>query len=162
MALLIQLLLIWFPHPIHVSVTEAEYNEKTKSLQIISRIFIDDLELSVRKQISQESLDLLEPKNGKTTDQLVGEYLNEHLRIKLDGKPVKINYLAHEIEDLAIICYLEIENVKKLKTIEVTNTVIQEIHSDQSNIVHITYKGPVKSYRLTSEKPTDLFKFEIK
>jgi hypothetical protein len=162
MTLLIQLLLVWFPHPIHVSVTEAEYNEKTKSLQIISRIFIDDLELSVQKQVGQESLDLLEPKNGKTTDQLLGAYLNEHLKIKLDGKAVKINFLAHEIEDLAIICYLEVENVKKLKTLEVTNTVIQETHSDQSNIVHITYKGPVKSYRLTSEKPTEIFRVESK
>ncbi|MEJ0057811.1 MAG: DUF6702 family protein [Bacteroidota bacterium] len=162
MTLLIQLLLLWLPHPIHVSVTEAEYNEKTKSLQIISRIFIDDLELSIQKQVSQESLDILEPRNGKTTDQLLGDYLNEHLKIKMDGKPAKINYLAHEVEDLAIICYLEIENVKKLKTLEVTNTVIQETHADQSNIVHITYKGPVKSYRLTSEKPTETFKFETK
>ncbi len=162
MLLLIRFLVLWFPHPIHVSVTEAEYNEKTRSLQITSRIFIDDLELSVRKQIADESLDLLEPKNGKTIDQLVGAYLNQHIKVKIDGKPAKINFLAHEIEDLAIICYLEIENVKKLKTIEFTNTVIQETHNDQSNLVHITYKGPVKSYRLTSEKPTDVFKFEAK
>jgi hypothetical protein len=162
MTLLVQLLLIWFPHPIHVSVTEVEYNEKTKSLQIISRIFIDDLELSIQKQLNEESLDIMKPKNGKATDQLLGNYLSEHLKIKLDGKPVKINYLAHEEEDLAVICYLEIENVKKLKTLEVTNTVIQETHADQSNIVHITYKGPIKSYRLTSEKPTDTFKFEPK
>ena len=64
MLLLIRFLL--FFHPIHVSVTEVEYNEKSKSLQIISRIFIDDLELSVQRQMKQESLDLIEPKNGMT------------------------------------------------------------------------------------------------
>lgn len=151
------LLLLVFLHPLHVSVTEIEYNEKDKALQIISRIFIDDLELSVRTQRKEESLDLVEPKNGMTTDQLVDQYLRQHFSIKLDGKAARYNYIAHEREDLAIICYLEIENVKKVKSIEVTNTILQETHQDQSNLVHITYKGPVKSYRLTREKPTEVF-----
>lgn len=160
--LAIQFLIIWLLHPVHVSVTEIEYSEKNKSLQITSRIFIDDLELSIQKQLKQESLDILQPKNGMTTDQMVSAYLRDHLKIKLDGKPAKINYIAHEIEDAAIICYLEIENVKKLKSLEVTDDVIQEIHADQSNLVHITFKGPVKSYRLVRDKPTDIFKPEIK
>jgi hypothetical protein len=143
-------------------VTEIEYSEKNKSLQITTRIFIDDLELSVRKQTNQESLDLLEPGTGTTTDQLISAYLKEHFKISIDGKPVKINYLASEIEEPAIICYLEIENVKKLKTLSVTNTVIQETHDDQSNLVHITYKSPIKSYRLVREKPTETYKFESK
>ena len=149
-------------HPIHVSVTEIEYNEKHKSLQIISRIFIDDLELSVRSKTKRESLDLLEPGSGTTTDQLVSAYLAEHLKIRLDGKPAKIKYLAHEREDLALICYLEVEGVKKFGKIEITNNVIQETHDDQSNLVHVTYKGPVKSLRLIRDKPTDILTFESK
>ena len=160
--LIVHFLTILLLHPMHVSVTEVEYSEKSKALQITSRIFIDDLELSIRRKVNSESLDLLQPGNGMTTDQLVSAYLSDHIKIKLDGKPVKINYIAHEIEDLAIICYLEVENVKKIKSLEITDTVIQETHEDQSNLVHITYKGPVKSYRLTREKPTDIFKFEGK
>ncbi len=158
----LHLLVALFLHPIHVSVTEIEYSEKNKSLQITTRIFIDDLEASIRKQINQESLDLIDPKNGSTTDQLISAYLKEHFKVLIDGKLARINYLASEREEPAIICYLEIENVKKLKTIEVTNTVIQETHEDQSNLVHITYKGPVKSYRLVREKPTDIYRFESK
>ncbi len=157
--MLINFLVAFFLHPVHVSVTEVEYSEKNKSLQITFRIFIDDLELSIQKKLNQESLDLLEPKNGMTTNQLVSAYLNEHFKIKLDGKQAKIKYLTHEIEDLAIICYLEIENVRKIKSLEVTNTVIQEIHADQSNLVHITYKGPVKSFRLMRDKPTEVLQF---
>ena len=149
-------------HPLHVSVTEIEYSEKNKSLQIISRIFIDDLETSIRSKIKDENLDLLEPGPGRTTDQLVTSYLNDHLKIRLDGKPAKIKYLAHEIEDVAIICYLEIEGVKKIKQIEITNHVIQETHEDQSNLVHVTYKGPVKSLRLMRDKPTDVLIFDQK
>ena len=160
--LLIHFLWAILLHPLHVSVTEIEYNEKNKSLQIISRIFIDDLETSIRTKLKDENIDLLEPKNGRTTDQLVSAYLSEHLKIRLGGKPAKINYLAHEIEDVAIICYLEIEGVKKFKQIEITNHVIQETHEDQSNLVHVTYKGPVKSLRLIRDKPTDVLIFETK
>lgn len=159
---MLNLIMMFMFHPVHVSVTEVNYNEKDKALQIVSRIFIDDLELSVRRQLNQESLDILSPKNGMTTDKMVSEYLMKHLMMKIDGKPVKINYLAHEIEDAAMICYLEVENVKKLKTLEITMDVIQEIHADQSNLVHITYKGPVKSYRLIKEKPSEIFRAESK
>jgi hypothetical protein len=160
--MLLHWILICLLHPVHVSVTEVTYSEKDKALQITSRIFIDDLELSIQKQVGQESLDILKPRNGLTTDQLVSDYLKKHLTMKMDGKPANIKYLAHETEDAAMICYLEIENVKKLKTLEVTIDVIHETHTDQSNLVHITYKGPVKSYRLVREKPTEIFRTDNK
>src|SRR3954470_7165735 len=96
--MVINLIVLLFLHPIHVSVTEIEYSDKNKSLQITTRIFIDDLELSIRKQTKLESLDLLEPGPGMTKDQLVKAYLKEHFKVSIDGKPATINYLASEIE----------------------------------------------------------------
>lgn len=146
----------------HVSVTEIEYSEKDKSLQIISRIFIDDLELSIKNKLNYESLDLINPKNGQTTGQLVSAYLKDKIKIRIDGKWATLNYIAHEVEDVALICYLEIEGVKKIRSIEITNQVIQETHEDQSNLVHVTYKGPVKSLRLTRDKPTATLDVSVK
>lgn len=154
--------LLIFLHPIHLSVTEITYSEKDKAIQITSRIFIDDLELSIQKQLNQPNVDILEPKNGLTLDQMGQGYLKEHLLVKLDGKPQTIKVLGHEIEDVAVVFYIEIENVKKIKTLEVRNDVIMETHEDQSNIVHVTYKGPVKSVRLLRDKPSEVFKFETK
>jgi len=149
-----------FLHPIYLSVSEINYNEKDKALQITSRIFIDDLETSIRKKLNQPELDILKPNSGQTTDQLVSTYINDHFKIKLDGKAQKLNYLGNEIEDAAIICYIEIEKVKKFRTIEVLNDIIQETHEDQSNLIHVTYKGPVKSLRLLRDKPADILTFE--
>jgi len=146
-------------HPVHISVTEVDYSEKDKALQITSRIFIDDLELAIQKELSQPELDIMTPQNGSTTDKLVATYLNKHFRIKLDGNLQKLNYLGHEVEDAALICYIEIENVKKVRSLEAFNDVITAIHSDQSNLVHVTYKSPVKSTRLTGGKPSEVFMF---
>lgn len=149
---------LWF-HPIHLSITEIDHNEKSKALQITMRIFIDDLELSIRKKVNDPELDLLEPGNGKTTDNLVKDYLTETVKLKVDKKAVKINYLGHEIEGPAMICYIEIENIKKFTTIEVTNRVILETHDDQSNLVNVNYKDKVKTIRLTNDKPTSSVTF---
>ena len=151
-----------FLHPIHLSVSEINYSEKDKALQITSRIFIDDLETSIRKKLNQPELDILKPTGGQSTDQLVSAYINDHFKVKLDNKPQKLSYLGHEIEDAAIICYIEIEKVKKFKTLEVLNDIIQETHEDQSNLIHVTYKGPVKSLRLLRDKPMDILTFESK
>ena len=161
MVLLIYSLLVLL-HPIHLSVTEVTYSEKDKAIQITSRIFIDDLELSIQNQLKQPNLDILQPKNGMTLDQMAQEYLKEHLKVKLDGKPQTIKLLGHEIEDVAVVFYIEIENVKKIKSMEVRNDVIMETHEDQSNIVHVTYKSPVKSVRLLRDKPSEVFKFDGK
>jgi hypothetical protein len=149
-------------HPIHVSIIEVEHNEKAKALQMTLRIFVDDLEASVRSKINQPELDLLNPGTGRTTDQLVKDYLADKLFVKVDKKLAKLNYLGHEIEGPAMICYIEVENVKKFSSLEVTNRVIHETHEDQSNLVNVNYLGQVKSLRLTVEKPTDAVLFEKK
>ena len=154
--------LLFFFHPIHISVTEFNYSEKDKALQITSRVFIDDLELAVRESKKDEDLDITKPKGGVTTEQLVKEYMTNHLKVKIDGKPQPLKFLGMETEDIAFICYIEIENVKKVKTLEVFNNTITEIHEDQSNLVHVTYKSPIKSARLMRDKPSEVFKFEAK
>ncbi|MCW5912696.1 MAG: hypothetical protein KIT62_16625 [Cyclobacteriaceae bacterium] len=153
---------LFFLHPIHLSVSEINYSEKNKALQITSRIFLDDLEESIRLERNDQSLDVLEPGSGLTTKQLISDYVLKHFTVKLDGKIQKMNFLGFEQEDPAVICYIEIENVKKFRTIEMKNEVIMALYDDQSNIVHVTYKGPVKSTRLVRNKPVDVFTFDSK
>lgn len=154
--------ILLFFHPIHLSVSEINYSEKDKALQITARIFLDDLELSIQNELNEKELDLLEPGNSRATEKLISDYVTKRFTIKLDGKIQKLNFLGFEREDPAVICYIEIENVKKFKTIEIKNDVIMETHPDQSNLVHVTYKGPVKSLRLVRDKPSDVLTFESK
>lgn len=153
---------LFFLHPIHLSVSEINFNEKDKALQITARIFLDDLEACIRNKRNNQELDVLEPEAGLTSEQLISEYVLKQFSVKLDGKLQKMNFLGFDWEDPAVICYIEIPNVKKFKTIEVKNQVIFDLYDDQSNIVHVTYKGPVKSARLLRDKPSDVFTFDDK
>ncbi|HTG56805.1 MAG TPA: DUF6702 family protein [Niabella sp.] len=148
-------------HPLHVSVTEIEYDEKDKALEIMMRVFIDDLELTMRNRLNQPELDITEPK-GITLDQMMTPYLAEHFKVMLDNKAQKIKYLGHEKEGEAFIFFIEVENVKKWKAIQVMNNIIMETHEDQSNLVHVTVRGKVKSLRLTKSTPADVLTFDAK
>lgn len=150
----------FYVHPIHVSVTEIEFDEKDKALEIMMRVFIDDLELSLRNSLNQPELDILDPKNRVTIDQLVGDYLKKHFKISLDNKLQKTTYLGHERESEAFIFYIEVSNVKKWKTIAIQNDIIIATHNDQSNLVHVTVKDKVKSLRLTKNTPADKLTFD--
>ena len=150
------------PHPMHGSVTEIEFDEKDKALEIMMRVFIDDLELSIKNKLNQPGLDLMEPKNGKTLDEMTSDYLKANFKISLDGKPQQTVYLGHEREDDALIFYIEVSKVKKFKTIQVQNTIITETHDDQNNLVNVTVRETVRSLRLTRSTPVDKITFDTK
>lgn len=147
-------------HPIHVSVTEIEMDEKDKRLEIMMRVFIDDLELTLRQNLNKPELDILN-QTEDVRDEMVSNYLKDHFKIRLDGKSQRTNYLGHEQEDLAYIFYIEIPNVKKWKTIEIQNDIIMEVHADQSNLVHVTVREKVRSLRLTKNNPVDNLTFDF-
>lgn len=147
-------------HPIHVSVTEIEMDEKDKRLEIMMRVFADDLELTLRKSLAKPELDILALPPADV-DKLVSIYLKDHFKISLDNKPQKINYLGHELDDLAFIFYIEVPNVRKWKNIQIQNDIIMETYDDQSNLVHVTVGETVRSLRLTKNNPVDNLKFDF-
>ncbi len=146
-------------HPLHVSVTEIEMDDKDKRLEIMMRVFMDDLEVTLRNEYKNPDLDILNPR-GLTVDQMMENYLKKHFKIMLDNKSVVTKYLGHEQEGDAFIFYVEVGNVKKWKTINVQNSIITDTFDDQSNLVHVTVGEKVRSLRLTKNHPADNLVFE--
>ena len=146
-------------HPLHVSVTEIEMDHKDKRLEIMMRVFMDDLEVTLREKYKTPDLDVLTPK-GRTLDQMMDEYLKQHFKIALDNKAQVMKYLGHEQEGDAFIFYIEVDKVKKWKTIQIQNDIIMEIYDDQSNLVHVTSNETVRSLRLTTKRSVDQLTFE--
>ncbi len=155
----ISALLLYF-HPIHVSVTEIEYDKEDRALEIMMRVFIDDLELTLRNTLKDPELDIINPPKNVTTDALVGKYLAEHFRISLDKKRQQTHYLGHEREGDVFIFYIEVRNVSPWKTISIHNDIIMATYDDQSNLIHVYIGDNVKSLRLTRRTPADDLTFD--
>lgn len=145
-------------HKFYVSVTEIEYNEKAESLQIISRLFIDDLEDLLQTRYDK-SIRLGKSNESVEAKQYIKKYLTKKIEIQLDGKTVEVNYLGKEYEDDMVLLYLEIPKVSSFKKIEVKNALLTDMFSEQKNLVHVTYKGSTKSLILNKSKQEDVLNF---
>lgn len=141
-------------HPFYVSVTEVNHNNKTNSLEISTKIFFNDLEAALEKE-HKTQLDILKPGERGRLDPLINEYLQKHLQLLVNGKPVKLKYLGFEIEQEAAWCYLEVLQVNQVKQIHIRNDVLFAEHDTQANMIHITVKGKRQSTKL--ENPESKF-----
>lgn len=145
-------------HKFYVSVTEIEYNEKTQSLQIISRVFIDDLEDLLQTRYDS-TMRLGKSNESPEAANYIKTYLKKKIEIQLDGKNVEVNYLGKEYEDDMVLLYLEVPKVTSFKSIEVKNALLTDMFIEQKNLVHVTYKEITKSLIFTKAKQEDLLKF---
>lgn len=146
-------------HKFYVSVTEIEYNEKAKSLQIISRVFIDDFEDLLKKRYDLNIQ--LGEKETAGVDSYINKYLAQKFQVEVNSKPVNIKFLGKEYENDMVILYLEVVDVNNFQTIQVKNTVLMDLYEEQKNLIHVEYGKEIKSLILTSGNEVKKLKFHL-
>jgi len=151
-------------HPIHIAISEVNYSQKDKSLQVMHKIFFDDLEghiESLEKAAGREvNLRLGTEKEHPQADEYIRKYVENHFKLIADGKTYTGTYLGKEFETDAVWIYVEVENVKPPKQMEVNDTFLMEFHSDQSNFVHFNIVDQKKSLRFQKGKEQQQVSFK--
>lgn len=155
---LIPILAFTAAHKFYVSATDIEYNEKNRSLQIISYVFTDDLENLLKTRYSEE-LYLLKEGEHEKADHFVEKYFSDKLRISVEGKPRNIIYLGKEYDKDQLLVYLEIENVEPFEQISVENAVLTDLFPDQKNVVKVERNGKIKSLLLSRNELSGTLNF---
>ena len=145
-------------HKFYVGIHQINYANDKKMIQITSRIFVDDLN------------DVLQKKHGgkftigeksETPEELsqMEKYLTSHFSIKVDGKQKPLNFLSHDIESNVIICYFNIRDIPKFKTLHVSNKILFDFVTEQQNIIQTSVNGQKKSLLLTIDNPQGELQF---
>jgi len=140
-------------HKYYVSVTDIEYAKETKSLQIISRLFVDDFE----KVLKERYLDTLSL-DDNSADFYMEKYFTKKLQIDVNKKPQQFNFIGKEIDGDMVHCYFEIENISNIETINVTNKLLFDTYKSQQNITHLKINGKKKSFLFIKDKSSGLLK----
>ena len=143
-------------HPYHISVCDIVYDAETKALQVSQRVFLDDLEDALKDKYGLK-VDVMNPDEQEFRDSLIQVYLFGHLDIKVDGKSRKRSYIGNEITEDGMWCYIEYTGVKKVKSLEVRNTVFFDKFDDQANVIHFKYEGVTKSLKFDRQTPSGTF-----
>jgi len=145
-------------HKFYVSVTKVEYVQDKESVQMISKLFIDDIEKLLRERYD-ESITLAEKDEPKEVSYYVDRYLQDKLKISINGEPAIVKFLGREYEDDIMVCYLEVENVSSIQTFEVENKVFFDVFEDQQNIIRTKINGKNKSFILIKENSKGMLNF---
>lgn len=145
-------------HPFYVSLTELQHNEKAKRLEVSCKVFSNDLEAMLEKNY-QARIDLLKSQDRARIEPLLQDYLQQHLQVQVDGKPVAFRFLGYEIEEDATWCFLEAVKVGPVKRLEIKNDILFAEHPSQINMVHVTVKGRRQSTKLDNPQSQASFRF---
>jgi hypothetical protein len=106
------------------------------------------LEGTLKKEYKRK-VDILNTASKKENEQLLNSYLQQHLRLQLDGKPVVLKMIGFEEEGEAIWIYLVTTNTAAFKSAVVFNDLLYSYREDQLNIIHFKNKAERKSHRFT-------------
>lgn len=145
-------------HPFFISVTEINHNATDKNLEISCKIFTDDFETVLAKS-SGSKIDLFNPKDKQAAEKLISSYLKKHLVIKIDNKPVVLEFVGFERENEAVWSYLQVSNAVTPKKIEVNNDLLYDSFDQQINLMHVSVGGNRKSTKLNYPDMNASFQF---
>lgn len=145
-------------HKFYVSLTQVEYVKEKQSLQIISRVFLDDIEDAL-KAFSGESLRISSDSNDTTYDALIENYFRSKLKFEIDSKKVSWKFVGKAIDNDMLVVYMEVSQLKKIKSIVITNEVLFEIFEEQQNIVRTQINNKNKSFILISQDRSKVLNF---
>ncbi|GAB5400657.1 MAG: hypothetical protein Aureis2KO_22420 [Aureisphaera sp.] len=157
-ALLIPVLTSFTAHKFYVSITKVEFAEEEQSLQIISKIFIDDIE-DVLQERYDKNLVLGEGYEKDSDVSLMKKYVLQKLDVQVNGVPMKYEILGHEYENDIVKIYIEILQISELESIMIENKILMDMFEEQQNIIHVKRYKKRKSLVLDRDNPKGTLNF---
>lgn len=145
-------------HKYYISVTQINYVEDKEAVQITSRVFIDDFENLLRERYD-ENITLAGGDELKSTDTYIEKYLTEKIEITINGEAAKLNFIGKEYDVDIMKCYIEIEGVTRVESMEIKNKVLFDLFDDQQNIIKTKINSKQKSFILISQNDKAVLNF---
>ncbi len=139
-------------HEFFVSVTDGEYHDTESTFQFTVKFIGHDLEKAL-ELAGTPNLYLGEDKELANANEYISTYLNSKFSIKCNDKPLALKLIGKEVgKDDFIYCYIESEKIKKIKNIEITNTLLTDVFSGQENIFYLQINGKKHTHSFNSER----------
>ena len=137
-------------HKFYVSTTSIEFKSKSKSLQITSQLFTDDLQLIISEQ--DESIILDPDSDLEFIDRLIENYFKKKLVFSSEGINIPYVFLGKEYFNDITKCFIELKFSVVPNKVELSNELFFSLFKEQQNIVHFKNLDRRKSFLLHKNK----------
>ncbi|MCB2107182.1 MAG: hypothetical protein KDE14_05750 [Rhodobacteraceae bacterium] len=142
-------------HGFHAAFTVIEQNASNGSLEIIHRLFTQDLDLALTARTGRERM-LDDP----AAEALVEEYLGERFALKSgDGRALKIDWVGMTVSVDTVMVYEEVRTPGDLAGLIVANQILAETHPQQVNTVNVTLGDRTKTVIFQADDPPQTIAF---
>ncbi len=146
-------------HDFHVSITKIDLNTDTKKLEVMIKLFTDDL-ASTLDHFSGKNLYLGTQKEPPAANEELKNYIETGFILSVNGKKTPLNYLGKQQEDDATWIYLESEKLGKIRSIEVTNSLLTDVFDDQANLINLSIGEEKQALTLRKGKVSGVIDLE--
>ena len=148
-------------HPLHVSMTNLDYNPKEETCIVSVKVFSDDFAAILRKNYGLQLL------KGRDTIRIEDAaifnlYVRENLKISLNGKPVSMSrWIMDSVKNNyeASWLYYSFKFGGQLHEVSVRNTIFFDSFNDQKNLMVIGNGENEKALQFTRRKPVITIRF---
>jgi len=144
-------------HKFYVSVTKIEYIEKEQALQVISKIFVDDIEAVLQARYNN-NISLGDSEDTEQEAFFLKKYVTQKFSIVVDGVIKSLDYLGYAYDNDLLKIYMEVPEVSSLSSIEIENKMLTEHFKEQQNIIHLKNNENRKTLILERDNPKGLLK----
>ncbi len=130
-------------HPVHLTVTNIEYNENAKKFDISIRLFVDDFEKILDIKYNTK-LNLFKSDEAKNANEFINKYITENLKLKVNGNFInekKFVLESRKLEDITIWLTFSVKYKSEIHDIEITDKLMTDLYKDQKNMLIFTFKN---------------------
>ena len=154
--LILHLFFACYPHPLHVSVTNIEYNQEKKTFALAFKIFTDDFETIIFNKYGVE-LKLGKEDELQDYEKYINQYVFEHFCIEINEKNKKLRFKHKKMNDIAVWLYYDFKNKENIKFVAITNSLLCDLYKDQTNLVIFNYFDIQKGFSFDYNYNSDTF-----
>ena len=136
-------------HPIYISSTNVVINDD--KLEIKVKLFRDDLEDGLR-DFHGFSISIDSPNKIEKKKNLIDQYINDKLTLIINNEKIIFFIKDYSLINDVLEVYFIQNFTKKIKDIRITNQLLTEVYSEQSNIMFLDIFGKKYYDNFTASK----------
>lgn len=144
-------------HKFYVSIFQLHHSADKKRLEITTRIFVDDLNKALQGRYHQTT-HLGEETETSADIALMNRYLAENFSIEVNGQNKPFVFVSKELDNNVLVGYYKINEVPKIKSLKIQNTVLTQTYAEQQNMIQADFNSKKQSLLLTAEKTSGMLK----
>jgi hypothetical protein len=101
------------------------------------------------------------PKKYKGANQLIETFINQNFTLKINGKKVTLKYVDSFSNPPAVWTEMTVADIKAddVRSLEITNTIMNGLFSDQTNLVNLDIKNKKEMIKLDRKSTSYSLKF---